>query len=215
MTPSLSLVLLSFIPSLALAVTVPTWPNPKTDELEDIMFLNTGHRAKLFSKPVTPCSFSAQGAGRIAAGEWLRTSFHDAAASNTYFGQGGLDASIIYELTKGYDIGSAFPTTLTTYEPFFGPRTSFADIIALGTYTSVRACGGPSIPIRPGRVDATTFASYLAVPQPADTQDAFINEFARMGMSQTQMIQAVACGHTIGGVHTANFPYDCPSRKVY
>ena len=91
------------------AAAATTWPSP-VDELEDIMYLNTGYRARGFAAPVTPCSFSSDGAGRVAAAEYIRTAFHDMATGNTFFGTGGLDASIIFELggNQGDNIGTKF-----------------------------------------------------------------------------------------------------------
>lgn len=56
-----------------------------------------------------------------------------------------------------------------------------------------------------GRVDATKAGSQ-GVPQPQNSIGTFINQFARMGFNATYMIQMTACGHTLGGVHAANFP---------
>lgn len=85
------------------------------------MFLNTGYNARAFSAGVTPCWFSKQGPSRIAAAEWLRTAFHDAATGNVFTGIGGVDASIVFELrgNGGENIGTAFNSTLETLSPFF------------------------------------------------------------------------------------------------
>ncbi|GME28877.1 putative wsc domain containing protein [Neofusicoccum parvum] len=190
------------------ATAAPTWPSSQ-DELEDIMVLNTGHRARGFAVPVTPCSFSAQGAGRVQAAEWIRTAFHDMATGNTYTGVGGLDASIAYETRSGENVGPAFNTTLATYAPFLTSRSSMADLIALGVYTAVRACGGPVVPIRTGRVDARA-AGAIGVPLPQNSLGTFTNQFDRTGFSVTEMISVVACGHTLGGVHAANNPEIVP-----
>jgi hypothetical protein len=45
-----------------------TWP-AATDDLEDILFLNSGYRARSFAEAVTPCSAGA-GPGRVAAAEY-------------------------------------------------------------------------------------------------------------------------------------------------
>jgi catalase (peroxidase I) len=37
------------------------------------------------------------------------------------------------------------------------------------------------------------------VPAPESTTESHIETFARMGMSKTDMISLVACGHTLGG----------------
>ena len=84
--------LLAALAWIAAGAAAPTWPSPM-DELEDIMLLNTGYRARGFAVAVTPCSFSAQVPGRVAAAEWVRTAFHDMATGNVFTGLGGLDAS--------------------------------------------------------------------------------------------------------------------------
>ncbi|KAL8664532.1 MAG: hypothetical protein Q9202_002941 [Teloschistes flavicans] len=173
------------------------------------MFLNTGYRARGFATAVTPCSFSAQGPGRIAAAEWIRTAFHDMATGNVFQGTGGLDASLVFEL-GGDNIGPAFETTLTTYSPFLTGRSSMSDIIALGIYTAVRSCGGPVVPIKTGRIDATE-AGPPGVPLPQNSLFTFQNQFQRTGFDTSQMIAVTACGHTLGGVHSANFPQIVPA----
>jgi hypothetical protein len=168
------------------------------------MFLNNGYRARGFATAVTPCSFSAQGAGRTAASEWVRTAFHDMATGSVFTGVGGLDASIAFE-PGGENIGAAFNTTLTTFAPFLTSRSSMADIIALGVYTAVRSCGGPVVAIRTGRKDATS-SGPTGVPLPQNSLGTFINQFLRVGFNTSEMIAVTACGHTLGGVHAVDFP---------
>ncbi|KAL9027843.1 MAG: hypothetical protein Q9196_003688, partial [Gyalolechia fulgens] len=196
--------------SLSIAAA-PTWPS-SMDELEDIMMLNTGYRARNFATPVTPCGFSANGPGRITAAEWVRTAFHDMATGNTFTGIGGLDASIVFEL-GGDNPSPDFDTTLTTFVPFLSSRSSMSDIIAMGMYTAVRSCEGPIIPVKTGRIDATE-AGPPGVPQPQNSLFTFQNQFARMGFDTTQMIAVVACGHTLGGVKSANFPQVVPAGSA-
>lgn len=173
------------------------------------MMLNTGYRARGFAVPVTPCGFSANGAGRIAAAEWIRTAFHDMATGNVYLGNGGLDASIVFEL-GGDNPTPDFDTTLTTFTPYLTSRSSMSDLIAMGMYTAVRSCGGPIIPVKTGRIDATEAGS-PGVPQPQNSLGTFQNQFLRMGFDSSQMIAVVACGHTLGGVKSKNFPQIVPA----
>ncbi|KAF4633357.1 hypothetical protein G7Y89_g4765 [Cudoniella acicularis] len=190
---------------LGSGTAIPTWPSP-IDELEDVMFLNTGYNSRGLSSHITPCSYSEFGPGRQTAAEWLRIGFHDMATTNVYFApHGGIDGSIAFELLDGENIGAGFATSLTTYSGFFNSRLPIADMIALGVYASVRGCGGPVVPMRGGRVDATQAGS-TGVPQPQNGQGTFINQFARMGFSVVDMIQMTACGHTLGGVHAGDFP---------
>jgi hypothetical protein len=186
------------------AAAAATWPS-SIDELEDIMLLNTGYLAREFAAAITPCS--APGAGRIAAAEWLRTAFHDMATGSVITGLGGLDASLVFELggIATENIGPAFNNTFMTFSPFLSSRSSMSDLIALGVYSSVRSCGGPVVPIRTGRIDAQE-AGPIGVPLPQDPLGTFLGQFSRTGFNQTEMIQVVLCGHTLGGVHAGNFP---------
>ena len=182
----------------------PTWPSA-IDELEDVMYLSTGYRSRGFAAPVTPCS-NGVAAGRNTAAEMLRTGFHDMANTNTFNApHGGIDASLALELNNGDNVGTGFNTTFTTYAKYLNSRLSAADLVALGVYTSVRACGGPAIPIKGGRKDATVAGPGGAIPQPENAIGTFKSQFQRMGFTAVDMIQMVACGHTLGGVHAGNF----------
>lgn len=127
------------------------------------------------------------------------------ATANIFFGTGGIDASIMYELNNGENTGPGHNTSLITYAGYFSPRSSMSDLIALGAALSTRVCGGPAVPVKGGRVDATSAGS-IGVPQPQNAISLFINQFSRMGFTQAEMIGLVACGHTLGGVHTPEFP---------
>ncbi len=59
-----------------------------------------------------------------------------------------------------------------------------ADVIAIGAIFAVSTCGGPIIPFSGGRIG--------------------------QGFNQTEMIKLVACGHTMGGVRSSDFPQLVP-----
>lgn len=169
------------------------------------MFLNSGYRARGFAAPVTPCSKGVS-AGRITAAEWLRTIFHEAINGNVYDGKGGVDGSMQFELGNSENAGNFAPSTIGMFAPFLSSRLSLADIEAVGLYAAVRSCGGPAIPVRGGRVDAAAAGLSGFVPQPQNSAGIFANQFARLGLDTVGMIQIVACGHTIGGVHASENP---------
>ena len=203
-TPALSVLLLALHDGVTAA---PTWP-ASTDELEDLLYINSGYRARGFASPVIPCS-NGDGVDRNSAAEWIRTAFHDMASANNNAGTGGVDASILYELTSAEHAGAAFRNTLRRYAPYFSSRTSLADLIAAGVYSATRSCGGPAVPVRGGRKDATQAGASSQIPDAANAIGIFRNQFARMGfagVNNTEMIQLVACGHTLGGVHAAEQP---------
>lgn len=169
--------------------------------------LNQGYKARQLSLPVTPCNFQ-RAPGFIPAAGFLRTAFHDVAPHNAATGQGGLDASIAFELTgpAGKDNAGPFVNnTLTFLSRFYSTQASMSDLLSLAVYTAVRGCGGPSIAVRTGRQDAQA-AGALGVPKVEGTQQDFKRDFTRMGFTTQEMVKLVACGHTLGGVHSTQFP---------
>ena len=204
-----------FVGLLSLAASVsadPTWP-ASTDDLEEIMYQLQGFGARSFSEKISPCSNEASGPGRQNAAEWLRIGFHDMSTANTYFGTGGLDGSLQFELKNTENTGPGHATTLAFLGKYLSARSSIADLIAAGTYASVRSCGGPVVPVRGGRVDATESGD-TGVPQPQNAISIFINQFDRMGFTVPEMIQLTACGHTLGGVHSEDFPELVPAGSA-
>ncbi|KAK4157645.1 hypothetical protein C8A00DRAFT_11591 [Chaetomidium leptoderma] len=187
----------------------PTWP-AATDHMEEIVYQLQGVRGSLFNDIITPCNNEAAGPGRVTASEWLRVGFHDMSPHNRYFGTGGVDGSLQFELTNGENTGPGHATTLQFYANYLTAQSSLADLIAAGVYASVRSCGGPVIPLRMGRKDATSAGS-AGVPQPQNSVATFRQQFDRMGFTATEMIQLVACGHTLGSVHSTEFPQIVPA----
>ncbi|KAG6842677.1 hypothetical protein H0H93_003854, partial [Arthromyces matolae] len=80
-----------------------------------------------------------------------------------------------------------------------------ADLIAIGAVLGAASCGGPVIPYRAGRIDASE-AGPATVPEPQQDLQSHIASFQRQGFNQSEMIALVACGHTLGGVRSADFP---------
>ncbi|KAK7223112.1 hypothetical protein V2G26_011115 [Clonostachys chloroleuca] len=201
--PSLrSLALLLAVANAAKAEYV--WPT-KYDHFEDMLVMHSGYRRFGFGDLVVPCSFGSNTVGRQTAAEWVRTAFHDMATFDHTTGKGGLDASIMFETESGENAGTAFNSTLSDIWEFVSPRTSVSDMIALGLVAAVASCGGPEVPLRLGRVDATE-AGPLGVPEPQDSLETIQADFDRMGLTTEEMIALVACGHTLGGVHSEDFP---------
>ncbi|KAJ7218225.1 heme peroxidase [Mycena haematopus] len=183
------------------------WPSSH-DTLEDYYTVSSGFGSSGIVDEVTPCSLEPAGGldlGRQNTAEWLRTAYHDMATYNSATGLGGLDGSISFETNRPENIGSAFNTTVTFFAPLSTKRVSFSDALALGVILAIKNCAGPSIPFRPGRIDATE-AGPPGVPQPQESLETHIAEFARQGFNATEMIALVACGHTVGGVHQIDFP---------
>ncbi|PBK67169.1 heme peroxidase [Armillaria solidipes] len=181
-----------------------TWPS-NIDYLEGLIYQQSGYRGFGVIDGVSPCSFSSGGAGRQAAAEWVRTAFHDMITHNATDGTGGMDASIMFEMDRPENPGTAFNGTMNFMINFYNIQVSMADLFALAVYHAVGSCGGPRIAMRGGRIDATS-AGPAGVPEPTDDLDTIVAQFASAGFSTSEMIQMVACGHTLGGVHGVDFP---------
>lgn len=166
-----------------------------------------------FFSAITPCTNYAnpqgsapnQNLGRQTAAEWVRTAFHDFVTANIYTESGGLDASIGFETTRAENVGIAFADALTFFSYFISNRVSMSDLIALGVVTAVGNCGGPHIPMRGNRIDATV-AGPSGVPEPETDLQTTLVDFSNAGFNEDDTIALTTCGHTMGGVHGNTFP---------
>lgn len=204
-------------PLLALligAATLPNansaffYPNPQTSLIESILVDTHGAHSSGFADAITPCSNYVSGlptAGRETAAQWLRVAFHDFVTARVDEGTGGVDASIGFETLREEDSGSAFNDSFAYFRPYVNAYVSTADLVALSVSMSVGNCGGPQIPFRPGRIDATG-AGEFGVPAPETELDLTLEYFANAGFNQVDSIGLTACGHTLGSVHHGGFP---------
>ena len=88
-----------------------------------------------------------------------------------------------------------------------------ADLIALGVAMATGVCGGPQIPLRGGRIDATGPGA-SGVPEPETDIKTTLTEFSGAGFDQEDAIGLTVCGHTMGGVHHSTFPQVVPESAV-
>ncbi|KAJ6483278.1 heme peroxidase [Mycena sanguinolenta] len=170
---------------LVLGTPVFNWPDPFLDTLDDQLY-----RTSIASILAVNCT--SRDNSTIAA-QWLRLAYHDMATHNSTTGTGGMDASIQFEFSR------AQLTILLC------SGRVVADVIAMGAINAVIACGGPVIPFRGGRIDATE-AGPATVPEPQQDLASHIASFQAQGFNETEMIALVACGHSLGGVRQVDFP---------
>ncbi len=135
-----------------------------------------------FDPAVSPCAFGTLVEGRQNAAEWIRTAYHDMSTHDVSAGTGGLDASIMFELDRAENIGTAFDNTMGFMNNFYSVKSNMADMIALGVVVASDMCGGPKIPYRAGRVDATE-AGPKGVPEPSQDLATHTNIFAKAGFN--------------------------------
>lgn len=151
------------------------------------------------------CGFGTNIQGRQNSAEWIRAAFHDMATHDADAGTGGLDASIFFELDRPENPGGAFNNTFAFFSSFYSARASASDLLAMSAVIASFSCGGAKIPFRAGRVDAQE-AGPAGVPEPSTDLKTTQEAFTKAGFSTEDMITMVACGHSLGGVHSTDFP---------
>lgn len=151
------------------------------------------------------CGFGTNVQGRQNSAEWIRAAFHDMATHDADAGTGGLDASIFFELDRPENIGDAFNNTFGFFSGFYSARASASDLLAMSAVVASFSCNGLKIPFRAGRIDAEE-AGPSGVPEPNTDLNTTQQAFTKAGFSTEDMIAMVACGHSLGGVHSTDFP---------
>ncbi|KAG6860325.1 hypothetical protein C0995_012683 [Termitomyces sp. Mi166 len=173
------------------------WPDPRLSIIDETLYGLTFLPGLTFN--------CAPRAGTTVAAQWLRLAYHDMSTHDINDGSGGLDASIAFELDRPQNVGQGMTSSLNDFTLLMSPYLSLADLIAMGAALGVASCGGPVIPYRGGRIDATV-AGPATVPEPDQDLQTHIASFNRQGFTQTEMIALVACGHSIGGLTGVDFP---------
>ncbi|KAJ7650874.1 heme peroxidase [Roridomyces roridus] len=173
---------------LALGAAVFHWPDPMLDTLEDSLYVNHFSPVSAFALNCAPRDNST-----IAA-QWLRLAYHDMATHNATTGTGGMDASITYEYTRSQNIGVGMLESLVDLAE--SPNQYVGSWYGFSFVNAVIGCGGgPVIPFRGGRKDATE-AGPATVPEPQQDLASHIASFKDQGFNETEMISLVACGHS-------------------
>lgn len=184
------------------------YPNVQASLLEHILVDTRGAHNSDFIDAITPCTNYVSGAqtfGRTTAAQWLRVSFHDFVTADVVAGTGGIDASIGFETLRAENSGSAMNDSLGFFRPYVSSKIGTADFIALSVVMGVGNCGGPQIPLRGGRIDATGPGA-SGVPAPETSLEETLDFFGGAGFNRVDSIGLTACGHTMGSVHHGGFP---------
>ncbi|KAJ7631306.1 heme peroxidase [Mycena polygramma] len=203
---------LACVSQLALGAAVFNWPDPLLDAIDNHLYVD---HYSIISVATLNCA--TRDLTTVGA-QWLRIAFHDFGSYNGTEGTGGLNASIIYELDRPQasamlnsflNVGLGQRKSLIDFLNVPTEYVGMADTIAMGAIAAVVGCGGPVIPYRAGRIDATE-AGPATVPEPQQDLPSHIAAFKRLGFNEMDMIGLVACGHTLGGVRQVDFPTMLP-----
>ncbi|KAJ7876179.1 heme peroxidase [Mycena olivaceomarginata] len=168
------------------------WPDPLLDNVDDQL-----HVDRFTPINSLPLNCATRDLTTVAA-QWLRIAFHDFATYDMETKNGGLDASIIFELDRPQNIGLGMRRSLVDFLSSPTEYVGMADVIAMGAIMSVVGCGR-------GRID-THEPGPETVPEPQQNLTSHIEAFKRLGFNETEMIALLACGHSLGGVRQIDFP---------
>ncbi|KAJ5038456.1 uncharacterized protein L3040_007314 [Drepanopeziza brunnea f. sp. 'multigermtubi'] len=191
------------------------------EEMEHHLVDNAGMNNSPFVAAVNPCSNyvgfqpDAQNRREITAAEWVRVAFHDFVTGDVATGMGGLDGSVAYETDRQENKGVFINDTIKFFAPTTTAYFSMADHIALGVVVAVAECAGtaPGMQPKAGRIDAMA-AGPSGVPTPLTGLPETLARFGAAGFSPSDTIALTACGHTLGGVRSVNFPDIIPASTV-
>lgn len=133
----------------------------------------------------------------------LRLVFHDAGTFRTATDDGGMNASVRYELSRPESFGlkrGLGPVNAVYDATRDGPASglSFADCIAAAGAYAVELTGGPVIEVPLGRIDTDKADPEGRMPGESLNGAEQREVFGAMGMSTQEMV-ALAGAHTIGG----------------
>ncbi|KAK1224265.1 hypothetical protein PQX77_012843 [Marasmius sp. AFHP31] len=171
------------------------WPNRQLDFVDTILYELT------FFEDLTSNCLPRD--NTTVGAQWLRLAYHDMATHNFEDGTGGLDGSILHELDRPANVG--LNRTIGDFVGFGARFFGLADLIAAGVTVGTLECGGPVVPFRAGRVDATGPGRF-GTPEPQHDLETIQESFRKQGFTQSEMIALTACGHTLGGVTQEDFP---------
>ncbi|KAG6409487.1 hypothetical protein SASPL_127527 [Salvia splendens] len=126
---------------------------------------------------------------------FLRLVFHDAGTFDEGDKTGGMNGSIVYELDRPENAGLQKTILEKVKDEMESVRP---DLIAVAGAEAVLICGGPEIPVRLGRIEATVPDPTGRLPE--ETLDAknMKQSFQNKGFSAQELV-ALSGAHTIGG----------------
>jgi L-ascorbate peroxidase len=136
----------------------------------------------------------------------LRMAFHDAGTYDVRAHSGGAHGAIHFlaEMSRNENTALTVCVDLLNKTKEFYPHLSWADLVALGGAAAVEKCGGPTIQVGLGRVDATEPAPEHRLPSSTDGPTQLRALFERLGMGIRDLV-ALSGAHTLG--HAGGTPF--------
>ncbi|GAB2224355.1 hypothetical protein Drorol1_Dr00005110 [Drosera rotundifolia] len=138
----------------------------------------------------------------------VRLGWHDAGTHNKNIEEwpqrGGANGSLRFEVELKHGANAGLVNALKLIEPIKEkyPDITFADLFQLASATAIEEAGGPKIPMRYGRVDASApeqcpEEGRLPDAGPPSPADHLREVFYRMGLNDKEIV-ALSGAHTLG-----------------
>jgi L-ascorbate peroxidase len=139
----------------------------------------------------------------------LRLAFHDAGTYDVGTHSGGAHGAIhlLEELKRSENSAMTVCVDLLARAKATYPSLSWADLVALGGAAAVEKCGGPTIRVGLGRVDAAEPAPEHRLPTSDDGPTQLRALFDRLGLGPRELV-ALSGAHTLGFAHGRSFTRD-------
>ncbi|KAJ7064042.1 L-ascorbate oxidase [Mycena amicta] len=198
--------------SLAVANATYHWPSPLIDQVDGLLFEGRGQGNpdnSLLDLVGKLAQCQSGSLGESGAAEWIRFAYHDAATHNADDGTGRYACTLPLLLTMAKNVGVGMKHAKADFSHFPNKYLSFSDVTAVGVALASAQCEGPIVPIRAGRLDAAV-AGPFGVPRPEQTLAEHTESFRLQGFNPEDMIALTACGHSVGGVRSNDFPAMVP-----
>jgi len=147
----------------------------------------------------------------------VRLAWHDSGTYNAEDGTGGANASIRFGPEKSHGANNGLNIAMDLLEPIKAlfDSISYADLYQLASVVAVEFSGGPKIPFRMGRVDATEKECTPdgRLPDADKRMDHLREVFHRMGFNDAE-ITTLSGAHTLGRAHQDRSGFDGPWTKI-
>ena len=135
----------------------------------------------------------------------VRLAWHDAGTYDAATGTGGANGSIRFEPEAGHGANNGLSVAHALIKDIKDavPEVSYADLYQLAAVVAIEVCGGPKIPFRFGRTDATgpdQCTEDGRLPDATKRIPHLKSVFERMGLTVEDML-VLSGAHCLGRAH--------------
>ncbi|PXF43557.1 L-ascorbate peroxidase 3, peroxisomal [Gracilariopsis chorda] len=147
----------------------------------------------------------------------VRLAWHDAGTYNATEKTGGANGSIRFNPEKSHGANSGLNIAMDLLQPIKDkyPNMSYADLYQLASVQAIEFSGGPKIPFRMGREDASEADCTPdgRLPDADKGMNHLRDIFYRMGFNDLE-ITTLSGAHTLGRAHPERSGFDGPWTKI-